>query len=139
MNSNRKIYWILSLLAIGSYVWIGYHFSSMHADGHGVGTLCLFKSVTGIPCPSCGVTRAVLLLLQGEVFQSIFMNPLGILALAFLIIIPLWILSDFIQGKFSLLSVYQKSEELIRTQKLIYIPLIAFIAVNWIWNISKGI
>ena len=138
MNSNKKIYWILGLLSLGSYGWIGYHL--LHTESQEAGaTFCLFKNVTGIPCPSCGVTRSVLLLIQGEVMQAMLTNPLGILAMILLLTIPCWILLDVIRNKTSLLVVYTRSEEMIRQQKLLYIPLIALIAINWIWNITKGL
>lgn len=136
MNPNRKIYWILSLLVFGSYVWIGYHLRTHSQDA---GTLCLFKSATGIPCPSCGITRSVLLLAQGNVMLALWINPLGIIAGLLLIIIPLWIIVDLIRNRLSLLAVYTRSEEIIRSQKMIYIPLIALVALNWIWNITKGL
>lgn len=37
---------------------------------------CVFKGLTSFPCPTCGATRAVLLLAQGEVSASLSMNPL---------------------------------------------------------------
>lgn len=137
MNSNRKIYWILSLLTLGSYVWVGYHL--LHAHSPDTGTLCLFKATTGVPCPSCGITRSVLLLLQGNVLEAVWINPLGILAGVLLILIPIWIGLDLARNKTSLLTFYRRSEEVIRAQKLIYIPLIVLVALNWIWNISKGL
>lgn len=37
---------------------------------------CAFKYMTGIPCPTCGTTRAVMLLVQGDIAGSLFMNPM---------------------------------------------------------------
>lgn len=37
---------------------------------------CVFKGLTSFPCPTCGSTRAVLLLVHGEVGASLSMNPL---------------------------------------------------------------
>jgi hypothetical protein len=37
---------------------------------------CVFKGLTSFPCPTCGATRAALLLAHGEVFASFSMNPL---------------------------------------------------------------
>jgi len=41
---------------------------------------CLFRKITGLPCPSCGVTRTLLLLGQGEIFQAFSLSPLFTLA-----------------------------------------------------------
>ncbi len=38
--------------------------------------LCLFKRLTGCPCPTCGFTRGVLSLLQGHPLQGWLYNPL---------------------------------------------------------------
>jgi hypothetical protein len=43
--------------------------------GHPVG-LCLFKQLTGIPCPTCGFTRGVLNVLYGRPGQAWLCNPL---------------------------------------------------------------
>ncbi len=39
-------------------------------------TLCLFKHITHISCPSCGLTRGSLHLLRGQVIQAWLCNPL---------------------------------------------------------------
>jgi hypothetical protein len=43
--------------------------------GHPVG-LCLFKQLTGIPCPTCGFTRGALNLLHLRVIHAWLCNPL---------------------------------------------------------------
>jgi hypothetical protein len=137
MNSDKRIYWILIFLIIGSYVWIGYHLS--HTESQSSGTLCLFKTATGIPCPSCGITRSLMLLISGDISGALWINPLGILAALLLITIPVWIIFDLSTKKYSMLVVYKQSEKIIRTKKIIYVPLIALLTLNWIWNISKGL
>jgi len=42
---------------------------------------CVFKGLTSFPCPTCGATRAVLLLAHGDVSASLSMNPLVSLSL----------------------------------------------------------
>ena len=37
---------------------------------------CFFKTITGIPCPTCGATRSVVYLASGEISAAILMNPL---------------------------------------------------------------
>lgn len=40
------------------------------------GQVCLSKIFFGLPCPACGMTRAFLLLLQGQWKASLSMNPM---------------------------------------------------------------
>lgn len=40
---------------------------------------CPLHSFVGIPCPTCGTTRAVLALAHGEIFEAVRMNPLVVL------------------------------------------------------------
>ncbi len=42
----------------------------------GLGIPCVFHQATGLYCPGCGMTRAALALLQGEVPQAFRFNPL---------------------------------------------------------------
>jgi len=39
---------------------------------------CLFLNLTGVPCPSCGMTRAYILLLRGDISQAFYYHPLFI-------------------------------------------------------------
>ncbi len=41
---------------------------------------CIFRSLTGIPCPTCGTTRAATAFLQGDVMTAFINNPLAALA-----------------------------------------------------------
>jgi len=42
---------------------------------------CIFKGITGIPCPTCGTTRSVVYLSQGDIATALIMNPLAALGL----------------------------------------------------------
>lgn len=43
----------------------------------GDATICLFRRVTGISCPGCGLTRACAKLAKGDVAGSVHLHPLG--------------------------------------------------------------
>jgi hypothetical protein len=43
--------------------------------GHPV-ELCMFRRLTGLPCPTCGITRGLLNLLRGRVAAAWWSNPL---------------------------------------------------------------
>jgi uncharacterized protein DUF2752 len=46
--------------------------------------LCPLANLTGWPCPSCGLTRAALALLQGDVSEALSLHPLAPLVLLLL-------------------------------------------------------
>ena len=64
-----------------------------------LGSSCLSVAVFGIPCAGCGSSRAVQLLLQGRMREALTMHPLILLTLAFVIIIPLFMLLRFLRKK----------------------------------------
>lgn len=41
---------------------------------------CLFRGLAGLPCPTCGTTRAVLALVRLEPVEAMTLNPLATLA-----------------------------------------------------------
>src|SRR4051812_15920738 len=135
MNANKKVYWLVFLFCFAGYMWLGYSF--VLADVHNDFTVCLFKNITGMPCPSCGITRSVMLLFQGKIFQAILINPLGLPATIFLIVIPIWILADFALNKSGLIKFFNVCEGILKKQ-FVYIPLILLCLLNWYWNIIKG-
>lgn len=53
----------------------------LYAIPPGPGTLyppCLFRSITGVPCPGCGLTHAAHLLLHGDWTGAWSANPLAL-------------------------------------------------------------
>ncbi|MDR0946663.1 MAG: DUF2752 domain-containing protein [Ruminococcus sp.] len=51
-----------------------------------LGTSCIFRSVTGVPCIGCGGTRAGLALMHGEIKESIYFHPLLVPVIVILMI-----------------------------------------------------
>ena len=45
--------------------------------------ICVFRNVTGLPCPFCGGTRSVGSVLSGDLAEAWSFNPLGLVAVAF--------------------------------------------------------
>ena len=48
----------------------------------------MFKQVTGVACPSCGLTRSLLQIVNGDLIAGLMINPLGVLAALFLMFFP---------------------------------------------------
>lgn len=66
----------LTAHALSAYVNV------VHDDGRAV--LCLFKRITGVPCPTCGVTRGLLALADGDPVAALVCNPLVFVLLGLL-------------------------------------------------------
>lgn len=50
---------------------------------------CWFKERLGFPCPTCGMTRSVLLALQGRFGEAASLNPAGLLLVCGLVLLGL--------------------------------------------------
>ena len=135
---HNKLYRILSIACLAGYIWLYLNLSNFYAKPTSQIGVCLFKRLTSIPCPSCGTTRSVLSILQGNLLQAFYWNPFGFLLLAVLIITPIWLVIDAISKKNSLLTFYVSVEKKLQ-QKSIAISAIALVLINWYWNIHKGL
>ncbi|RYZ47850.1 MAG: DUF2752 domain-containing protein [Sphingobacteriales bacterium] len=135
MKGRRLYLFLLSLCACG-YAWLWYSYPAGHTR-HAIPG-CLFRNVTGIPCPACGITRALLCLMQGEVKQALYTNPLAFAAALFLIITPLWCIADLLLRRVSLAKQYFRAEHFLQKRPVAMISIVLII-INWIWNISKGL
>jgi hypothetical protein len=95
--------------------------------------LCVFKILTGIPCPTCGLTRAVIALSRGDLGRALSMNPLaavaGVAAIGYL--------------------VYAAAVLVLRLPRLrplvtpldariLRIAAVTLVAGNWLWLIATG-
>jgi hypothetical protein len=57
--------------------------------GHALNWGCWFRDHFGIPCPTCGMTRSVLLSLQGQFTEAARLNPAGPLLVVGLVALSL--------------------------------------------------
>lgn len=133
---KRSLYTLFLAGCIAGSIWIflNHHFfvaEKMHS-------VCIFKGVTGIPCPACGSTRSVLSFLQGDFYSAIHWNPIGIFLLLFASVSLLWIVVDLLLKKESYYRVYLKMETLLK-KPLVFIPAIVLLLGLWGWNIYRGL
>ena len=102
----------------------------------GTWTPCLFKLLTGIPCPACGSTRAVLALLRGE--DALAYNPLGIITFAVALLTLVALSRDLVTGSDSLFLYWRRAEQFVR-QPWVAAAGIAALTSNWMWTIARGL
>jgi hypothetical protein len=129
--AKKKLYFFVIAVCMAGYVWLfASNYYHLHIES------CLFRKITHIPCPSCGSTRSVGALLNGEFTGAFYYNPLGYLILILMILLPAWIIYDIIRRKESFIRSYKMIESLFK-KRYIAIPFILLILGNWIWNFFK--
>jgi hypothetical protein len=97
-------------------------------------SVCIFKTVTGIPCPACGSTRATVYLLHGNVKDAFLLNPLALITNTFIFISIGWMVSDLFRNKETYIPNLKRD-----FNKNVKILLFVTVIGNWIWNIYKGL
>ena len=132
----KKLYLIFAGLLFLGYSWLG--FNIINATSSNSFTLCPIKNITGYACPSCGTTRSIMAIFEGEFYEAFLINPLGFFAIIVLLSGPIWVLLDMTRKKASLSSFYRNAEQRIKTKPLFILFTLA-IAANWVWNIYKGV
>jgi hypothetical protein len=130
-SSRNRLYAGIAFLGAAGGAWL----LCAGTVGDGL-TPCPFKLVTGIACPACGSTRAVLALLEGK--DPLQYNPVGLITLAAAVVALALMMVDLARGSDRLLRAWSRAEQWLR-QPPIAIAGIAMLVGNWIWTISKGL
>ena len=130
LNIRQKYFAIL----IGIILLYLYLYIAGLPDENNTFTVCLFKNITGYPCPACGTTRGMKLLVRGYFKQSILMNPLSLLTIIVSIVSFIWIIIDLIKKKETFFPFVNQ-----KVPFWFIIIIIILTISNWIWNIYKGI
>lgn len=136
LSSARRLYGFMAVFCISGYTWLYLHIDKSWSTH--VGSVCVLKRTTGIPCPSCGSTRSMLSLLHGDIVRAWLWNPFGFFILGGLLVVPFWLTHDVIRKQRTLMAAYQNMEKIVK-QKMIAWPLVIIVLLNWCWNIYKGI
>jgi len=93
---------------------------------------CVFKTLTGIPCPTCGMTRATLALVNLDFMAALRVNPLATgLVMAFVV-------GGLVAGLAALLGRPLKEPrwDLRPTERLGFVVVVV---ANWAYLVSRGI
>lgn len=102
------------------------------ANAINLGT-CGFKMLLGLPCLTCGSTRATIFLFDGNLGEAIYYQPMMLLIYAILLVwgaVSLW---GFIARKRVLMKLSDR-EDLVLKLLIVGIPL-----ANWAYLVSAGI
>lgn len=97
------------------------------------GIRCVFLSVTGWPCPFCGMTRAFLAMGQGAWAEAFRQSPVGALLFPFACVLALW------SGWRALRLRSGTTDSLPHIRRWIWVSVIALLAINWIYRLGAGL
>lgn len=135
--TKNKLYTLLAIACFFGFIWLGFSFFADGILGKTNFHACLLKNLTSYPCPSCGTTRSVkMLLFEGDFYGALMMNPMGIFVALIMITVPLWLAFDVIFKRQTMFEAYLKIEKIIITRWVAAL-LIILVILNWIWNINK--
>lgn len=149
--SRTRLHILVLALSLAGYGWIAWHalqpYDAPRAGIHGIAgagyradaTPCPVKLSTGLPCPSCGTTRAVVALAGGDVAGSLATNPLGLLAVLALVVFPPWVLHDQFRGRGGFHRFYAAAEGRLQRSAGLAAAGILLVLANWGWNVLKGL
>lgn len=90
---------------------------------------CLFKIITLISCPACGLTRAFKCLLGGQVLNACYYNILIIPISLLICLIVIGLIYYIITGKSKIFEMLKKN--IIKYYGLIIVMLL----ISWIYNV----
>ena len=94
--------------------------------------VCPLKRFTGVPCPSCGTTRACLAMLRGDVRQSFAIQPFAVTLL--FVVAPTMLVATAAAGQ-SRIRTFLGALFARRPVKWLCA---ALLAVDWIYVIRNG-
>lgn len=130
MNTQKTRLWSAASLVV---LFIPFGFLARANDGFtdGGGIPCIWRSLTGYPCPGCGLTRAFASISNFNIIESIRFNPEALLFTAIAVvavIAPGWLNRRF--GKVKKLF-HRQSEN-----KVLFLSVAFFLAL-WVLNIIR--
>lgn len=105
-----------------------------YSFNHEYKTVCPFKLITGIPCPGCGMGRASIALIHGNITHSLYYNILCIPFTLSVIAAFIWLIKDLLTGHESF---FRFIRQPVRKKYLILLFLI--IILTWVLNIYHHI
>ncbi len=100
--------------------------------------VCPSKWIYHIPCPGCGVTRAMLLVFKGQWAAAVALNPNVVLPVVLLPMVPIVLLYDLCMHSNRLMVIYNSIQKMLGRKYVLVTVLAAELAI-WISNIVRGI
>ncbi len=124
---DHELLWLL--VSLGAFISLAFWFAARLPTPP-----CVFHSLTGLPCPTCGSTRAAYHFLHGHFAVSFLFNPLAFLAFCAVVIFDLYALAILLLRipRFRLQNFSPQEKLLLRSLAL------SLLAANWLYLLARG-
>jgi len=132
--TRRRLYFLALFLGLAGQLWIAYSYKKLERQEEAFNT-CIFKRVTGIPCPSCGTIHSVVAILHGDLRKALRENPLGFAGILIVAVIPYWILADFVFGRESFYRFYLRINTFLK-KKQVLSGLLILVLLIWLYKLG---
>ena len=126
--SKKNEYIIFLILLISGYSTYFFYVST--SNNH---TLCLFKNITNVPCPGCGMYRGTYALLNGDFLLAHQHNILVSVINLFFLFFVITIFYDIAYDS----KVTEKNINIITRNKISLLLIFTVIIISWLYNILK--
>jgi hypothetical protein len=130
LNSKHIIY---TGLVVTGMIWLTLNLA-MRSQ---VPSVCLTKNMTGLPCPTCGVTDSMVLLLSGDVRGSFGANAAGPFMLLLIITAGIGILRYIVIDRRSIPEVITVMESYVLRKRTVLHLLGIALFFNWLFMLYR--
>ncbi len=121
------------------YLAVGVMAASFIMPVQGLGVdLCILHSITGLPCPGCGMTRALCALSQGDLSVALALNPFALLAWPTFLVLALATLSGPAGLRRFEAWVQSHADAVARAYKLAFTSFVSFGALRLLVFLTLG-
>ena len=132
MNSDKRDLRIISFFFCVGVAWLLIHLLwNVHIE------ICPIKRLIGVPCPSCGTTRAFKSLFAFDVVEALKYNINILILLPSIVTYVALRVYDLIFRTQKLEQVYHKVKAMLN-KKLVFCAFILFEILAWILHVSLG-
>ena len=126
--------WVLVLSGI-TLGWVAFAWFYPLWTDNPAAEVCLFKGITGVPCPLCGATHAAIFTLQAQWIEAFHYHPLGVLAVFFAVVSPVWTFMDWITQRFDYYRFFQWFMGW-RYSRWLLILVVLGVFIFWFWKLG---
>jgi len=133
--TRRQLYFLALFLGLAGQGWILYSYKKLEKQEEAFNT-CMFKRVTGLPCPSCGTVHSIVSIVHGDVRTALRENPLGFAGILLVAVVPYWILFDMALGWESCYRFFLAIERQLKKPWILF-PFLGLILLIWLYKLGN--